>query len=63
MINKTLFEDEPMFSALLAAIPPGRTGSLNSVVGAVTLMVSDDTSYITGSTVVDGTLMRNYREW
>ena len=61
-IKKTLLEGEPKLSALLAAFPPGRMSSVDTVGGGVTVMVSDDASYITGSTfVVDGGLMRNYR--
>ena len=35
---------------------------MDSVAGAATVMISDDASYITGSTfVVDGGLLRSYR--
>jgi glucose 1-dehydrogenase len=62
-INKALLEDKPKLNALLANIPLGRMGSVDDVAGLVAFLVSDDASYITGSTyVVDGGLMRNYRE-
>ena len=62
-INKTLLEDKPKLNALLGNIPLGRMGSVDDVAGLVAFLASDDASYITGSTyVVDGGLMRNYRE-
>ena len=62
-INKTLLEDKPKLNALLANIPLGRMGSVDDVAGLVAFLASDDASYVTGSTyVVDGGLMRNYRE-
>lgn len=62
-INKTLLQDKPKLSALLANIPLGRMGNVDDVAGVVAFLVSDDASYITGSTyVVDGGLMRNYHE-
>lgn len=62
-INKALLEDKPKLNALLANIPLGRMGSPEDVAGLVAFLCSDDASYITGSTfVVDGGLMRNYRE-
>jgi glucose 1-dehydrogenase len=62
-INKALLENKPELSALLANIPLGRLGTTEDVAGLVAFLCSDDASYITGSTfVVDGGLMRNYRE-
>lgn len=62
-INKALLEDKPKLNALLANIPLGRMGTPEDVAGLVAFLCSDDASYITGSTfVVDGGLMRNYRE-
>jgi glucose 1-dehydrogenase len=62
-INKGLFEDKPKIEALLANIPLGRLGTPEDVAGMVAFLVSDDAAYVTGSTlVVDGGLMRNYKE-
>jgi glucose 1-dehydrogenase len=49
--------------APLKSIPLGLMGTPNDVAGLETLFPSVDTSYISGSTfVVDGGLMRSYRE-
>jgi glucose 1-dehydrogenase len=62
-INKSLLEDKPKLNALLANIPLGRLGTPDDVAGLVAFLASNDASYITGSTfVIDGGLMRNYRE-
>jgi len=62
-INKALLEDKPKLNALLANIPLGRLGSPDDVAGVVAFLASDEASYITGSTfVIDGGLMRNYKE-
>lgn len=62
-INETLLNDKPMLEALLKNIPLGRMGTPEDVAGMVAYLASDDASYVTGSTfVIDGGLMRNYRE-
>jgi glucose 1-dehydrogenase len=62
-INKSLLENKTELNALLANIPLGRLGTPEDVAGLVAFLVSDDAAYITGSTfVIDGGLMRNYRE-
>lgn len=62
-INKSLLEDKPKLNALLANIPLGRMGTPEDVAGLVAFLASDDAAYVTGSTfVIDGGLMRNYRE-
>lgn len=62
-INTALLNDKPKLNALLANIPLGRMGKPEDVAGLVAFLASDDAAYVTGSTfVVDGGLMRNYRE-
>ncbi len=62
-INKSLLEDKPKLNALLAKIPVGRLGTPEDVAGLVAYLASDDAAYVSGSTfVIDGGLMRNYRE-
>jgi glucose 1-dehydrogenase len=62
-INKSLLENKTELDALLANIPLGRLGTPEDVAGLVAFLASDDAAYITGSTfVIDGGLMRNYRE-
>jgi glucose 1-dehydrogenase len=62
-INKSLLQNKPQLEALLRNIPLGRMGEVDDVSGLVAFLCSDDASYITGSTfVVDGGLMRNYKE-
>jgi glucose 1-dehydrogenase len=62
-INKSLLENKQQLDALLNNIPLGRMGTPDDVAGLAAFLVSDDAAYITGSTfVVDGGLMRNYRE-
>ncbi len=62
-INKALLEDQPKLNALLANIPLGRLGTPEDVAGVAAFLASGDASYVTGATfVVDGGLMRNYRE-
>lgn len=62
-INKSLLENKPELDALLKNIPLGRLGTPEDVAALVAFLASDDAAYITGSTfVIDGGLMRNYRE-
>jgi glucose 1-dehydrogenase len=62
-INKSLLEDKPKLNALLKNIPLSRMGTPEDVAGMVAYLASDDASYVTGSTfVIDGGLMRNYKE-
>jgi len=62
-INKSLLEDKPKLNALLGNIPLGRMGTPDDVAGLAAYLASDDAAYVTGSTfVIDGGLMRNYRE-
>jgi glucose 1-dehydrogenase len=62
-INKSLLANKEQLEALLKNIPLARMGTPDDVAGLVAFLVSDDASYISGSTfVVDGGLMRNYRE-
>jgi glucose 1-dehydrogenase len=62
-INQSLLENQTELNALLANIPLGRLGTPEDVAGLVAFLGSEDAAYITGSTfVIDGGLMRNYRE-
>src|SRR6201984_1723336 len=62
-INKSLLEDKAKLDALLQNIPLGRLGTDDEVAGLVAFLCSEDAAYITGSTfVIDGGLMRNYKE-
>ena len=62
-INKALLEDRPKLNALLAKIPLNRLGTPDDIAPMVAFLTSDEAAYVTGSTfVVDGGLMRNYRE-
>jgi glucose 1-dehydrogenase len=62
-INKSLLEDKPKLDALLKNIPIGRLGTPEDVAALVAYLVSDDASYVSGSTfTIDGGLMRSYHE-
>jgi glucose 1-dehydrogenase len=62
-INTKLLNDKEKLAALLANIPLGRLGQTPDVAGAVTFLLSDDASYVTGTTLfVDGGLTWNYSE-
>jgi glucose 1-dehydrogenase len=62
-INTALLQDKPKLDALLKNIPMGRLGTVDDVAGLVAFLASDQAAYVNGSTfVIDGGLMRNYRE-
>ncbi len=62
-INTKLLNDPAELKALLNNIPLGRMGTPEEVASLVAFLASDEAAYITGSTyVLDGGLMRNYKE-
>jgi glucose 1-dehydrogenase len=62
-INEKLLSNKPQLDALLANIPLGRMGKPEEVASLVAFLASDEAAYVTGSTyVLDGGLMRNYKE-
>ena len=62
-INTRLLNDPTLLKALLNNVPLGRMGTPEEVASLVAFLASDEAAYITGSTyVLDGGLMRNYKE-
>ena len=62
-INTKLLANKPELDALLNNIPLGRLGKPEEVAGLVAFLASEEAAYVTGSTyVLDGGLMRNYKE-
>ncbi len=62
-INKTLLNDPTKLQALLQKIPLKRLGEPSDVASLACFLASDDSSYITGTTLfVDGGLLWNYQE-
>jgi glucose 1-dehydrogenase len=62
-INASMMENKEQLNALLRNIPLGRMGSVEDVASVTAFLASDEAGYVTGSTyVVDGGLMRNYKE-
>ena len=62
-INKNLLNDPAKLSALLENIPLKRLGKPEDVASVAVFLASDESSYITGTTIfVDGGLLWNYQE-
>lgn len=62
-INKALMNQPEKLAGLLSNIPAGRLGQPRDVAGAVAFLASDESDYITGTTlVIDGGLLWNYSE-
>ncbi len=62
-INEDLLADKRKVEALVRNIPLGRMGTPEDVAGLAAFLASDEGAYVSGSTfVVDGALMRSYRE-
>jgi glucose 1-dehydrogenase len=62
-INAKMMSDPAELDPLLRNIPLGRMGKPEEVAGLAAFLASGDAAYVTGSTyVMDGGLMRNYRE-
>jgi glucose 1-dehydrogenase len=62
-INAKMMADPKELQPLLNNIPLGRLGKPEEVAGLAAFLASNDAAYITGSTyVIDGGLMRNYKE-
>jgi glucose 1-dehydrogenase len=62
-INTNLLHDPAKLKALLENIPLQRLGKPEDVAGIAAFLASDDSNYMTGTTVfVDGGLLWNYQE-
>ena len=62
-INKALLNDPVKLKALLENIPLKRLGEPRDVASVAVFLASDESSYITGTTIfVDGGLLWNYQE-
>jgi len=62
-INRELLADKKKLGVLLEKIPLGRMGLPEDVAAAAAFLASKGADYITGETfVIDGGLLRNYRE-
>ena len=62
-INKDLLNDPSRVNALLQNIPLRRLGTPADVASVAAFLASDESSYITGTTVfTDGGLLWNYQE-
>jgi glucose 1-dehydrogenase len=62
-INAHLLATPALLDPLLRNIPLGRLGTPEEVAGLAAYLSSEEAAYITGSTyVIDGGLMRNYKE-
>jgi glucose 1-dehydrogenase len=62
-INKALLNDPVKLKALLENIPLKRLGEPEDVASVAVFLASDESSYITGTTIfVDGGLLWNYQE-
>jgi glucose 1-dehydrogenase len=62
-INKDLLKDPSRVNALLQNIPLRRLGTPSDVASVAAFLASDESSYITGTTVfTDGGLLWNYEE-
>jgi glucose 1-dehydrogenase len=62
-INKALLNDPPKLKALLENIPLKRLGEPSDVASVAVFLASDESSYMTGTTVfIDGGLLWNYQE-
>jgi glucose 1-dehydrogenase len=62
-INRNLMADPAKLNAVLQNIPLRRLGQPSDVASAAAFLASDDSSYVTGTTLfVDGGLLWNYQE-
>jgi glucose 1-dehydrogenase len=62
-INKNLLNDPAKLNALLQNIPLKRLGQPSDVASLASYLASDESSYVTGTTLfVDGGLLWNYQE-